>query len=82
MPRNVVVEKTMGIVHLIIAFSLWAHLCGCIYCFIGRVQAQRHNVSNDNHGMHVSWLVQLRQDEPGLFEEDDVIATYVIALYW
>lgn len=76
MPRNVVVEKMVGIVHLIIAFALWAHLCGCIYCFIGRIQEPAEE------GAVVPWLHQLRRDEPGLFEEDDLVATYVIALYW
>ena len=40
MPRNVVVEKMVGIIGFVIAYALWAHLCGCIYWFIGRVQVE------------------------------------------
>ena len=81
MPRNVVVEKMVGIIGFVIAYALWAHLCGCIYWFIGRVQVEPRDDEHGNSGA-LPWLVHLRREKPGLYDDEDVSATYMVTLYW
>jgi len=78
MPRNIVVEKTSDIGKLLLAFIMWAHLCGCLYCFIGRIQP----IPEAGGRGTVPWLVQLHLDDSNPVEEDSVMAVYIIALHW
>ena len=37
--RSMVAEKIAGIVKLLALFLVYSHICGCVYWFIGRIQA-------------------------------------------
>ena len=58
LPRHVVVQKAISILKLLLVFVLWAHLCGCFYWFIGRIQPRV--------GSMVSWVDKLFIEKPEL----------------
>ena len=88
MPRNVVVEKLSNILKLLIVFLAWAHLTGCLYYFLSRVQGvplEEADADANDGGVSesvVPWIVKLRRQFPGRFEEESVGRIYVISLYW
>ena len=77
MPQNVVVEKVKGISHLLVAFFLWSHFCGCLYCYIGRIQGDTVSFS-----YRMPWMARLREEEPEIFSEGGGFALYMLSLYW
>ena len=78
MPRSVVVVKVINIAKLIFSFAIWAHVCGCVYWFIGRIQ-DAEAVDASTRPWVRPWVLDPSLETGG---GADTFPMWVVCFYW
>ena len=78
MPRSVVVVKVINIAKLIFSFAIWAHVCGCVYWFIGRIQ-DAEAVDASTRPWVRPWVLDPSLETGG---GADTFQMWVVCFYW